>query len=122
MPATTGRTHLDRLGFGARRMPDLDLQTADGPIRMFTLLHDAQPVLLNLGSPGGVEVGPWADRVRLVDAGHDGVWDLPVLGEVAAPSAVLVRPDGYVAWVGDPTDPGLHRALETWFGPADPSR
>ena len=69
-----------------RRMPDLDLQTADGPTRVFALLHDARPVLLNLGEPGGFDIAPWADRVRLVDATHDGVWELPVLGEVAAPA------------------------------------
>ncbi len=90
-----------------RRMPDLDLHTADGPLRVFTLLHDARPVLLNLGEPGGFDISPWADRVRLVDAKHDGVWELPVLGEVAAPPAVLIRPDGHVAWAGDLTDPEL---------------
>ena len=51
-----------------RRMPDLDVDTADGPTRVFTLLHDARPVLLNLGDPGGFDIAPWADRVRLVDA------------------------------------------------------
>ena len=51
-----------------RRMPDLDLVTADGPLRVFTLLHDARPVLLNLGEPGGFDIAPWADRVQLVDA------------------------------------------------------
>ena len=101
-----------------RRMPDLDLQTADGPTRVFTLLHDARPVLLNLGEPGGFDISPWANRVRLVDATHDGVWELPVLGEVAAPPAVLIRPDGHVAWAGDLTDPELPRALATWFGAA----
>ena len=100
-----------------RRMPDLDLVTADGPLRVFTLLHDARPVLLNLGEPGGVDLAPWADRVRLIDAEYAGVWELPVLGAVAAPTAVLVRPDGHVAWVGDGTDPGLPDALTTWFGP-----
>ena len=100
-----------------RRMPDLDLVTADGPLRVFTLLHDARPVLLNLGEPGGLDIAPWADRVQLVDAAYDGAWELPVLGEVAAPTAVLIRPDGYVAWVGDGTDPGLADALTTWFGP-----
>ena len=99
-----------------RRMPDLDLQTADGPTRVFTLLHDARPVLLNLGEPGGFDISPWANRVRLVDATHDGAWELPVLGEVAAPAAVLIRPDGHVAWAGDLTDPELPRALATWFG------
>jgi 2-polyprenyl-6-methoxyphenol hydroxylase-like FAD-dependent oxidoreductase len=101
-----------------RRMPDLDLHTAEGPTRVFTLLHDARPVLLNLGEPGGFDISPWADRVRLVDAEHDGVCELPVIGEVAAPPAVLIRPDGHVAWVGDLTDPELPRALTTWFGAA----
>ena len=99
-----------------RRMPDLDLRTADGPARVFTLLHDARPVLLNLGEPGGFDISPWANRVRQVEAEHDGVWELPVLGEVAAPPAVLIRPDGHVAWVGELTDPELPHALATWFG------
>ena len=100
-----------------RRMPDLDLVTADGPLRVFTLLHDARPVLLNLGEPGGFDITPWADRVQLIDAEYDGAWELPALGAVAAPTAVLIRPDGYVAWVGDPTQLGLADALTTWFGP-----
>jgi 2-polyprenyl-6-methoxyphenol hydroxylase-like FAD-dependent oxidoreductase len=104
-----------------RRMPDLDVQTAYGPTRVFTLLHDARPVLLNLDEPGGFDISPWADRVRLVDAKHAGVWELPVLGEVPAPSAVLIRPDGHVAWAGDLTDPELPRALATWFGAATPA-
>jgi 2-polyprenyl-6-methoxyphenol hydroxylase-like FAD-dependent oxidoreductase len=101
-----------------RRMPDLDLVTADGPLRVFTLLHDARPVLLNLGEPGGCEISPWADRVQLIDAEYAGPWELPALGAVTAPTAVLVRPDGYVAWVGDGTDLGLADALTTWFGPS----
>ena len=104
-----------------RRMPDLDLDTAAGTTRVFALLHDARPVLLNLGAPGGFDIAPWADRVRLVDARHDGAWELPVLGEVAAPPAVLIRPDGHVAWVGDLADPELPRALATWFGAAAPA-
>jgi 3-(3-hydroxy-phenyl)propionate hydroxylase len=104
-----------------RRMPDLDLHTAGGPTRVFTLLHDARPVLLNLGAPGGFDISPWANRVRLVDAKHDGVWELPVLGEIAAPPAVVIRPDGHVAWAGDLTDPELPRALATWFGAATPA-
>jgi hypothetical protein len=97
-------------------MPDLDLHTVDGPTRVFTLLHDARPLLLNLGAPGGFDRSPWP-RVRVVDARFDGdVWELPVLGEVAACAAVLVRPDGYVAWVGDLTDPELPRALTAWCG------
>ena len=100
-----------------RRMPDLDLVTANGPLRVFTLLHDARPVLLNLGEPGGFDITPWADRVQLVDAKHVGAWELPALGAVTAPTAVLIRPDGHVAWVGDLTQSGLADALTTWFGP-----
>jgi uncharacterized protein YheU (UPF0270 family) len=100
-----------------RRMPDLDLVTADGPLRVFTLLHDARPVLLNLDEPGGFDITPWADRVQLVDAKYVGTWELPALGPVTAPTAVLIRPDGYVAWVGDLTQLGLADALTTWFGP-----
>ena len=100
-----------------RRMPDLDLVTANGPLRVFTLLHDARPVLLNLGEPGGFDITPWADRVQLIDAKYVRRWELPVLGAVTAPAAVLIRPDGYVAWVGDLIHPGLPDALTTWFGP-----
>jgi len=99
-----------------RRMPDLDLVTADGPLRVFELLHDAEPVLLNLGEPGSFHITPRTDRVQLIDATYDGPWELPVLGAVTAPTAVLIRPDGYVAWVGDPADPELPDALRTWFG------
>ncbi len=100
-----------------RRMPDLDLITADGPLRVFTLLHQARPVLLNLGEPGGVDLGPWAGRVQLIDATYDDAWELPALGAVPAPTAMLIRPDGYVAWVGELTGLGLTDALATWFGP-----
>jgi 2-polyprenyl-6-methoxyphenol hydroxylase-like FAD-dependent oxidoreductase len=100
-----------------RRMPDLDPVTADGPLRVFTLLHDARPVLLNLGEPGGFDITPWADRVQSIDANYVGTWELPAIGAVTAPTAVLIRPDGYVAWVGDLTQLGLADALTTWFGP-----
>jgi 2-polyprenyl-6-methoxyphenol hydroxylase-like FAD-dependent oxidoreductase len=100
-----------------RRMPDLDLITANGSLRVFTLLHDARPALLVLGEPGGLDVAPWADRVQLINAKYVGTWDLPVVGAVPAPTAVLVRPDGHVAWVGDHTDAGLRDALTAWFGP-----
>ncbi len=99
-----------------RRMPDLDLVTANGPLRVFTLLRDARPVLLNFGEPGGLDITPWADRVQLIDASYTGEWELPVLGVVTPPTAALIRPDGYVAWVGDLTDPGLPDALTRWFG------
>ena len=100
-----------------RRMPDLDLDTADDPLRVFTLLHDARPVLLNLDEPGGVDLTPWADRVRSIDATYIGPWELPALGAVTAPTAVLIRPDGYVAWVGESTQRGLADALTAWLGP-----
>jgi 3-(3-hydroxy-phenyl)propionate hydroxylase len=100
-----------------RRMPDLDLTTADGPVRVFSLLHDARPVLLDLDA-AGLSLGLRADRVRLVEASCDGAWELPVIGIVDAPAAVLVRPDGHVAWVGQGTDGGLEDALTHWFGPA----
>jgi 2-polyprenyl-6-methoxyphenol hydroxylase-like FAD-dependent oxidoreductase len=99
-----------------RRMPDLDILTADGPLRVYTLLHGARPVLLNLGEPGGFDTVPLPDRVQLVDATYAGTWELPALGTVPAAGAVLIRPDGYVAWVGDKTPVGLGDALASWFG------
>jgi 2-polyprenyl-6-methoxyphenol hydroxylase-like FAD-dependent oxidoreductase len=100
-----------------RRMPDLDLDSANGALRVFTLLHAGRPVLLNLGEPGGLDIAPWADRVHVFDAPYGGAWELPVIGAVTAPSAVLIRPDGYVAWVGEDTQLGLADALTRWFGP-----
>lgn len=99
-----------------RRMPDLDLETADGPRRTFALLHDARPVLLNMGSRGRFDITPWNERIRMIEATYGGPWELPVVGDVAAPSAVLIRPDGYVAWVGERDDPGLPESLSRWFG------
>jgi 3-(3-hydroxy-phenyl)propionate hydroxylase len=100
-----------------RRMPDLDLVTPDGPMRIFTLLQNARPVLLNLGAPGSFDITPWSDRVQLIDAQYVGKWKLPAIGAVRALTAALVRPDGYVAWVGDLPHVGLADALITWFGP-----
>lgn len=99
-----------------RRMPDLDLDTANGPVQLFTLLHWAQPLLLNFAAPSRVDIAGWTDRVQSVDAGHAGAWELPAIGTVPAPSAVLVRPDGYVAWVGEQAQTGLTEALTRWFG------
>jgi hypothetical protein len=99
-----------------RRMPDLDLVTPIGPLRVFTLLHGGRPVLLNFGEPGSFDITPWADRVQLIDAKYVGEWQLPALGAITAPTAVLIRPDGYVAWVGDSTQPQLAERLTTWFG------
>ncbi len=99
-----------------RRMPDLDLRTAGGPSRVFDGLRDARPLLLNLGEPAGLDIAPWAGRVRRVDAAAVGTWTLPAIGPVTPPAAVLVRPDGHVAWVGEGGDAGLAPALTRWFG------
>jgi 2-polyprenyl-6-methoxyphenol hydroxylase-like FAD-dependent oxidoreductase len=100
-----------------RRVPDLDLVTATGPMRVFTLLHAARPVLLNLGKSGGFDITQWAGRIQWIDAKYEGAWQLPAVGAITPPSAVLIRPDGYVAWVGDGTQQGLGDALTAWFGP-----
>jgi 3-(3-hydroxy-phenyl)propionate hydroxylase len=99
-----------------RRMPDLDVDTASGPRRVFSFLHNARPILINFGAPRAIDLAHWSERVQGVDATYAGKWELPVLGQVDAPAAVLIRPDGYVAWVGDGTAEGLREALTTWFG------
>ena len=99
-----------------RRMPDLDLITAEGPVRVFSLLHNAHAVLLNLVERDAFDLAPWHDRVQWVNAEYVGNWELPVLGSVSAPGAVLIRPDGHVAWVGNSTWSGLSDALSLWFG------
>lgn len=101
-----------------RRMPDLDLRVAGAATRVYELLHDARPLLLDLGASDSFDIGPWEHRVRLVQGAYDGEWVLPVIGPVAPPAAVLIRPDGHVAWTGELADPGLPEALTTWFGPA----
>jgi 2-polyprenyl-6-methoxyphenol hydroxylase-like FAD-dependent oxidoreductase len=100
-----------------RRMPDLEIVTSSGPIGVYSLLHEARPVLINFGEPDCVSIGPWSDRVQSLDARYDGTWELPAIGMVTAPAAVLIRPDGYVAWVGDVNQAGLTEAVTTWFGP-----
>jgi 3-(3-hydroxy-phenyl)propionate hydroxylase len=104
-----------------RRMPDLDVATTNGTVRVYTLLHDARPVLLNLGEADAVDISPWLDRVRSIDGRYDGPWELPVFGAITAPDAALIRPDGYVAWVGEGTADGLTDALTRWFGAAKAS-
>lgn len=99
-----------------RRVPDVDLHTSAGAFRTYTLLHGGAPVLLNLGDPSDIDITAWADRVERVDARYYGVWELPVIGEVPAPTAVLIRPDGYVAWAGQSSTEGLSEALTFWFG------
>ena len=99
-----------------RRMPDLDVITGNGSLRVFTLLHAARPVLLNFGG-ARIDIGGWGDRVQSIAVQYEGVWELPAIGAVPAPTAVLVRPDGYVAWVGGESRDGLVDALTRWFGP-----
>jgi 3-(3-hydroxy-phenyl)propionate hydroxylase len=100
-----------------RRMPDLDITTADGPKRVFDFLHHARAVFINFAAADEYDIAGWADRVQRVDAIYEGVWELPAIGTVDAPAAVLVRPDGYVAWAGGA---GLQDALNTWFGDRTP--
>ncbi|AWM08802.1 FAD-dependent monooxygenase [Bradyrhizobium symbiodeficiens] len=100
-----------------RRMPDLDLTVEGQAQKLFTLLRGARGVLLDFCKGGEIDVAPWADRVDAVDVAYDGPWELPVIGRVTAPGAVLVRPDGHVAWVGDESQHGLEDALTRWFGP-----
>jgi len=101
-----------------RRIPDLDLTVEGRPQRLFTLLHGARGALLNFRKANDFDIAPWADRVNIVDAACDDAWELPAIGHVAAPGAVLVRPDGHVAWVGDESQHGLEDPLRRWFGPA----
>lgn len=101
-----------------RRMPDLDVTAEGRPLKLFTLLHGARGVLLSFGRPGGIDITRWSDRVRSIAADYDGPWELPAIGQVAAPGAVLVRPDGHVAWIGDESQHGLENALTKWFGAA----
>jgi 3-(3-hydroxy-phenyl)propionate hydroxylase len=86
-------------------------------MRVFTLLQNARPLLLDFGALGSFDITPWSDRIKLVYAKYDGPWELPALGLVSVPTAMLIRPDGYVAWVADRTQPDLTDALTTWFGP-----
>jgi 3-(3-hydroxy-phenyl)propionate hydroxylase len=92
-------------------MPDLEIITTKGPTRVFTLMHEARPLLINFGGQLDADT-----QVHVVKATYDGPWELPVIGPVSAPTAVLVRPDGYVAWVGDLSDDSLSAALTKWFG------
>ena len=115
MPGAARDPHLHPLV--GRRMPDLDILTPSGTKRVFMFLHTARPLLLNLGGPDDVNVALWRDRVQLVEAKYEGIWELPALGTVSAPTAVLVRPDGYVAWVGEQSYRGLVESMTTWFGP-----
>ncbi len=102
-----------------RRMPDLDLASAAagaGPTRVYSLLHGARWVLLNLNPHLALTAPPRNERLRVVEARYEGAWELPGMGPVPAPTGVLIRPDGHVAWVGeDGTDRGLEDALARWL-------
>jgi 3-(3-hydroxy-phenyl)propionate hydroxylase len=99
-----------------RRMPDLDLVTAAGTQRVAELLHQGRPVVLTVDGANAVDLGGWTDQVQVVAASYEGAWVLPVVGPITAPQAVLIRPDGHVAWAGQREDPGLQEALITWCG------
>ncbi|MBF6327745.1 FAD-dependent monooxygenase [Nocardia transvalensis] len=107
-----------------RRMPDLDLKTEDGDTRVAELLHTARPVLVDLDNrpdlPASIEA--WADHVDVV-AAHcaDTRVTVPGVGRIAVPTALLIRPDGYVAWVDEESGAdttALRAVLASWFGPA----
>ena len=100
-----------------RRMPDIDLNIGGATKRLFTLLHEAKPLLVNFSDRGSLNLAPWSDHVRSIDAQYSGEWNLPAVGPVPAPGAVLIRPDGHVAWAGNSTGEGLEEALTTWAGP-----
>ena len=98
-------------------MPDLDLIVGGSHVRVYSFLRDVRPVLINFAAAVSIEAGHWAERVQLVDAEHRGDWVLPVLGQISAPTGVLIRPDGHVDWVGEGTTSGLLDALGRWCGP-----
>jgi hypothetical protein len=95
-------------------MPDLDIVTDGGVRRVFSLLHEARPVLVDFD--GRLDIAPWSDRIRYVAGRYSGQMELPVLGAGESVTAALIRPEGYVAWVGEGTDQGLTDALTRWFG------
>ncbi|WP_432126523.1 FAD-dependent monooxygenase [Streptomyces sp. bgisy082] len=106
-----------------RRVPDADIKEAGGATRVYELLHAGRPVLLDLGAGVAAVAGDWSDRVDLVEAhGEDDAWPVPVIDEVPTPTALLIRPDGHVAWASGPGEPvdtvALRGALTTWFGAA----
>lgn len=94
-----------------RRLPPRTLRGASGPSSTAELLHGAKGVLLVLGDDDSAcrIVAGWADRVDTVKAGTE---EPETFGRA---DALLVRPDGYIAWVSDESD-GLESALRRWFG------
>jgi 3-(3-hydroxy-phenyl)propionate hydroxylase len=104
-----------------RRVPDVELLTANGPTRFSTLLREARPLLVDLGVRDGIDIGPCVDRVRMINAECQEQWLLPVIGKVAPPAGLLVRPDGYVSWVSNGTTAWLAEALMQWHGCTSPT-
>ncbi|GHA42183.1 putative monooxygenase [Streptomyces tauricus] len=105
-----------------RRVPDADLKTPEGATRVHELLHTARPVLLDLRGSAEVAAvaGEWAGLVDLVEARSDDDWRVPAVGRIPAPAALLIRPDGHVAWASAadaPDTSALRTALATWLGP-----
>ncbi|TNY36154.1 FAD-dependent monooxygenase [Thermomonospora catenispora] len=99
---------------GKRIPPDLRLTLSDGtPARTADLLHTARGLLITTPAAEHIahRAAGWADRVDLITAAWETVPD-PAL------DAVLVRPDGYIAWTGPGSDHDLTEALQTWFGTA----
>jgi 2-polyprenyl-6-methoxyphenol hydroxylase-like FAD-dependent oxidoreductase len=101
-----------------RWMPDLVLPAGTKATRVAELLHPAMPILLDLGGRAdlaGTAKG-WMDRIKVITAATA---DRPA-------DAVLIRPDGYVAWAADPETPraaaGLQHTLQNWFGAAAQAR
>lgn len=101
-----------------RRVPDADLTTKGGDTRVHTLLRSGRPVLLILGGNDVPAIPQWHDRVDIVTAeSRTDRWTIPGIGDIPAPAAALLRPDGYIAWAADePTTAGLTEALTTWVG------
>ncbi|MGV9558824.1 FAD-dependent monooxygenase [Streptomyces sp. NPDC003522] len=96
-----------------RRLQDGRLTHDGRPTGVYDLLAAGRPLLLDLTAGGlpAEAAKPWSDRVDIVHAERGE--DLPDA------DAILVRPDGYIAWITPDPDAGpLTRALERWFGPA----
>ena len=99
----------------ARCMPDLDLENRPWHAARLQFPHRRSHYCSTSASAVASTRGHGRTRFHS-HVTTPGKWELPAIGRVAAPSAVLVRPDGYVAWVGEGTLSGLTEALTTWFG------